>query len=74
MQNVAIIGTTGSIGKAFLEYYLSDDNTDKVYSISRSRNGIEDRKIIDLNLNFTDKNDYHTLSSSIPKDLSLIHI
>ena len=68
MQNVAIIGTTGSIGKAFLEYYLSDDNTDKVYSISRSRNGIEDRKIIDLNLNFTDKNDYHTLSSSIPKD------
>ncbi len=24
MQNVAIIGTTGSIGKAFLEYYLSD--------------------------------------------------
>ena len=68
MQNVAIIGTTGSIGKAFLEYYLSDDNTDKVYSISRSRNGIEDRKIIDLNLNFTDENDYHTLSSSIPKD------
>ena len=68
MQNVAIIGTTGSIGKAFLEYYLSDDNTDKVYSISRSSNGIEDRKIIDLNLNFTDKNDYHTLSSSIPKD------
>ena len=68
MQNVAIIGTTGSIGKAFLEYYLSDDNTDKVYSISRSRNGIEDRKIIDLNLNFTDKNDYHALSSSIPKD------
>lgn len=68
MQNVAIIGTTGSIGKAFLEYYLSDDNTNKVYSISRSRNGIEDRKIIDLNLNFTDKNDYHTLSSSIPKD------
>ena len=68
MQNVAIIGTTGSIGKAFLEYYLSDDNTDKVYSISRSRNGIEDRKIIDLNLNFTDENDYRTLSSSIPKD------
>ena len=68
MQNVAIIGTTGSIGKAFLEYYLSDDNTNKVYSISRSRNGIEDRKIIDLNLNFTDENDYHTLSSSIPKD------
>ena len=68
MQNVAIIGTTGSIGKAFLEYYLSDDNTDKVYSISRSRNGIEDRKIIDLNLNFNDENDYHTLSSSIPKD------
>ena len=68
MQNVAIIGTTGSIGKAFLEYYLSDDNTNKVYSISRSRNGIEDKKIVDLNLNFTDKNDYHTLSSSIPKD------
>ena len=33
MQNVAIIGTTGSIGKAFLEYYLSDDNTNKVISV-----------------------------------------
>ena len=68
MQNVAIIGTTGSIGKAFLEYYLSDDNTNKVYSISRSRNGIEDKKIVDLNLNFTNENDFDTLSSTIPKD------
>ena len=68
MQNVAIIGTTGSIGKAFLEYYLSDDNTNKVYSISRSKNGIEDKKIVNLNLNFTNENDFDTLSSSIPKD------
>lgn len=68
MQDVAIIGTTGSIGKAFLEYYLSDDNTNKVYSISRSRNGIEDKKIVDLNLNFTNENDFDTLSSTIPKD------
>ena len=68
MQNVAIIGTTGSIGKAFLEYYLSDDNTNKVYSISRSRNGIEDKKIVDLNLNFTNENEFDTLSSTIPKD------
>ena len=68
MQNVAIIGTTGSIGKAFLEYYLSDDNTNKVYSISRSKNGIEDKKIVNLNLNFTNENDFDTLSSTIPKD------
>ena len=40
MQNVAIIGTTGSIGKAFLEYYVSDNATDRVYSISRSKNNI----------------------------------
>ena len=68
MQNVAIIGTTGSIGKAFLKYYLSDDNTNKVYSISRSKNCIEDKKIVELNLNFTNENDFDTLSSSIPKD------
>ena len=68
MQNVAIIGTTGSIGKAFLEYYVSDNNTDKVYSISRSKNNVEDKKIVDLNLNFTNENDFDTLSSTIPKN------
>ena len=46
MQNVAIIGTTGSIGKAFLEYYVSNNTTDRVYSISRSKNNVEDEKII----------------------------
>ena len=44
MQNIAIVGTNGSIGRAFLEYYLSDDNTDIIYSISRSKNNLEDKK------------------------------
>ena len=68
MQNVAIIGTTGSIGKAFLEYYVSDDNTGRVYSISRSKNNVEDKKIVNLDINLTDKNGYEKLSTSIPKD------
>ena len=68
MQNVAIIGTTGSIGKAFLEYYVSDNTTDKVYSISRSKNNVEDKKIVNLDLNLTNKNDYANLSSFIPKN------
>ena len=53
MQNVAIIGTTGSIGKAFLEYYVSDNTTDKVYSISRSKNNVEDKKIVNTESSFT---------------------
>ena len=68
MQNVAIIGTTGSIGKAFLEYYVSDNATDRVYSISRSKNNVEDEKIINLDLNLTNKNDYAKLSTSIPEN------
>ena len=68
MQNIAIVGTNGSIGRAFLEYYLSDDNTDIIYSISRSKNNIEDKKIVNLNLNFSDKENYDKLKSSIPKD------
>ena len=68
MQNVAIIGTTGSIGKAFLEYYVSDNTTEKVYSISRSKNNVEDKKIVNLDLNLTNKNDYAKLSSFIPKN------
>ena len=68
MQNIAIVGTNGSIGRAFLEYYLSDDNTDIIYSISRSKNNIEDKKIVNLNLNFSDKENYDKLPSSIPKD------
>jgi len=68
MQNIAIVGTNGSIGRAFLGYYLSDDNTDVIYSISRSKNNIEDKKIVNLNLNFSDKENYDKLPSSIPKD------
>ena len=68
MKNVAIIGTTGSIGKAFLEYYVSDNTTEKVYSISRSKNNVEDKKIVNLDLNLTNKNDYAKLSSFIPKN------
>ena len=48
MQNVAIIGTTGSIGKA-LEYYVSDNTTIKCI-LFLDLKIIEDKKI-DLDLN-----------------------
>jgi len=36
-MNICIIGSTGAIGNAFLEYYIADNKVTNIYSFSRSK-------------------------------------
>jgi NAD(P)-dependent dehydrogenase (short-subunit alcohol dehydrogenase family) len=36
-MNICIIGSTGAIGNAFLEYYIADNTVTNIYSFSRSK-------------------------------------
>lgn len=65
MQNIAIIGSTGSIGRAFLDYYSKNNEINKIYSFSRSNSPSTNRKIINTKLDFDNYNDIDHISSVI---------
>ena len=36
MRKVAVIGSSGAIGNAFLEHYIKDESVENIFSFSRS--------------------------------------
>lgn len=49
-KNIVIVGATGAIGKAFLEYYVKDDLVENVFAFSRKKISFENRKIKSFDL------------------------
>ena len=47
-KNIAIIGSSGAIGNAFVEHYLKDNAVEKIFSFSRSVNSHTSKKFIVL--------------------------
>ncbi len=50
MKNIAIIGSTGGIGQAFLEHYAASKETQSIYACSRSPEVYQDNRIISIDL------------------------
>ena len=46
MKKVAVIGSSGAIGNAFLEHYIKDESVENIFSFSRSNISIENNKVI----------------------------
>jgi len=46
MKKVAVIGSSGAIGNAFLEHYIKDESVENIFSFSRSNIFIENNKVI----------------------------
>ena len=46
MKKVAVIGSSGAIGNAFLEHYIKDESVENIFSFSRSNLSIENNKVI----------------------------
>ena len=44
-KNIVIVGATGAIGNAFLEYYVKDESVENVFAFSRKKIRFENRKI-----------------------------
>ena len=50
MKSVAIIGSSGAIGRAFLDAYIADKEISNIYSISRTEVELNDERIIHINI------------------------
>jgi len=49
-KNIAIIGSSGAIGNAFVEHYLKDNAVEKIFSFSRSVNSHTSKKIYSFDI------------------------
>ena len=45
MRKVAVIGSSGAIGSAFVDHYINDLSIDSIFSFSRSSIGIDNNKV-----------------------------
>ena len=45
MRKVAVIGSSGAIGRAFVDHYINDLSINSIFSFSRSSIGIDNNKV-----------------------------
>ena len=69
-KNVVVVGATGAIGKAFVEYYSKDESVDNVFAFSRKKISFENRKIKTFDLDIENQNSIEDAAESI-KDYSI---
>ena len=65
MKSVAIIGSSGAIGRAFLDAYIADKEISNIYSISRTEVELNDARIIHINIDVTDEVSVKAAASKI---------
>jgi NAD(P)-dependent dehydrogenase (short-subunit alcohol dehydrogenase family) len=65
MKSVAIIGSSGAIGSAFLDAYIADKEISNIYSISRTEVELNDERIIHINIDVTDEVSVKAAASKI---------
>ena len=65
MKNVAVIGSSGAIGRAFLDAYIQDKDILNIYSISRTEVELNDERIIHINIDVTDEVSVKAAASKI---------
>jgi dihydrodipicolinate reductase len=49
-KSVAIIGASGAIGSAFVEYYSNDQSVKNVFAFSRKKQSYENKKVQSFDL------------------------
>ena len=65
MKSVAIIGSSGAIGRAFLDAYIADKEISNIYSISRTEVESKDERITYINIDVTDEASVKAAASKI---------
>jgi NAD(P)-dependent dehydrogenase (short-subunit alcohol dehydrogenase family) len=64
-KNVVVVGATGAIGKAFVEYYSKDESVDNVFAFSRKKICFENRKIKNFDLDIENQNSIKDAAENI---------
>jgi len=52
--NIAVFGSSGAIGKEFINYFLKAHHINKIFSFSRSETNFNNGKIIEKYINYDD--------------------
>lgn len=65
MKNVAVIGSSGAIGKAFLNQYIKDSSISNIYAISRTNIEINDERIKYIRMDITDEKSVENAAKTI---------
>ena len=67
-KNVAIIGASGAIGNAFVEYYSNDQSVKNVYAFSRKKQSYENKKVQSFELDIENQNSIQDAAEKIKEN------
>tara|TARA_B100000427_G_scaffold137709_1_gene114531 strand:- start:9228 stop:9965 length:738 start_codon:yes stop_codon:yes gene_type:complete len=70
IQSVAIFGSNGSLGNAFIKYYLNQANIKYIYSFSRVTNTFNHPKVHHFFLDISDEKSISDIADVLPDDLN----
>ena len=64
-RNVVVVGASGAIGKAFVDYYSKDESVENVFAFSRKKINFENRKIKSFDLDIENQTSIENAAQNI---------
>ena len=65
MRKVAVIGSSGAIGRAFVDHYINDLSVNSIFSFSRSSIGIDNNKVKHFSIDIENENSVQDAAKSV---------
>ena len=67
MRKVAVIGSSGAIGRAFVDHYINDLSINSIFSFSRSSIGIDNNKVKHFSIDIENESSIENAAKSVEK-------
>ena len=65
MRKVAVIGSSGAIGRAFVDHYINDLSINSIFSFSRSSIGIDNNKVKHFSIDIENESSIQNAAKSV---------
>ena len=65
MRKVAVIGSSGAIGSAFVDHYINDQSINSIFSFSRSSIGIDNNKVKHFSIDIENESSIQNAAKSV---------
>ena len=65
MRKVAVIGSSGAIGRAFVDHYINDLSINSIFSFSRSSIGIDNNKVKHFSIDIENESSIENAAKSV---------
>ena len=63
--NVAVIGASGGIGRAYIEHFAASDKVDHIFAFSRSDAAFDSDKVVSHSIDITDEDSIQAAAASV---------